>query len=166
MRISDWSSDVCSSDLHALHRDALASALAAQTVAGADAAAHDDSMAMSPGAVPLPPQSLRGRVGAPDVGNFLYVCDQWAQVLSHYIGGQGESTLLDIGCGCGRPARALLNDPRVTAYLGLDADPTLVHWCNAGLRPASGRRFLSGWIGVYSETYHRHGSTPDRKSAV
>src|SRR3546814_8884701 len=77
---------------HALHRDALASALAAQTVAGADAAAHDDSMAMSPGAVPLPPQSLRGRVGAPDVGNFLYVCDQWAQVLSHSIGGQGEST--------------------------------------------------------------------------
>lgn len=99
-------------------------------------------------------------VGAPDVGNFLYVCGQWAQALSHYLGGQSGNTLLDIGCGCGRPARALLNDPRVTAYLSLDADPTLVHWCNAWLRPASGWRFLAGWLDVYSEAYHQGGTTP------
>jgi len=111
---------------------------------------------MSAAAVPLPPLELMNRVGAPDAANFLYVCDQWAQVAGRQL--KANTRILDIGAGCGKPARAFLHHPYVVEYVGLDIDPDLVNWSNAYLRPASSKRFLFAWLNVQSDTYAPQGA--------
>jgi SAM-dependent methyltransferase len=111
---------------------------------------------MSIGAVPLPPLELMKRVGSPDAANFLYVCDQWAQVVGRLI--QPGTRILDIGAGCGKPARAFLHNPYVVEYVGLDVDPDLVNWSNEYLRPASSKRFIFAWLDVQSEAYAKDGA--------
>ena len=115
------------------------------------AASFDWTYPMSAAAIPLPPLELMHRVGAPDAANFLYVCDQWAQVAGRQL--KSDSRILDIGAGCGKPARAFLHHPYVVEYVGLDIDPDLVNWSNAYLRPASSKRFLFAWLNVQSDTY-------------
>jgi len=135
------------------------------TLAAAQAAlVHLNSLATSfhpdfyrsVGAVPLPPLELIKRVGSPDVANFLYVCDQWAQVAGRLM--RPGTQVLDIGAGCGKPARAFLHNPHVLEYVGLDVDPDLVNWCNEYLRPASSKCFLFAWLDVQSETYSKDGA--------
>ena len=111
---------------------------------------------MSVGAVPLPPLELIKRVGSEDVANFLYVCDQWVQVAGRLM--RPGTRVLDIGAGCGKPARAFLYNPHVLEYIGLDVDPDLVNWSNEYLRPASSKRFLFAWLDVQSDTYAQHGT--------
>ena len=64
---------------------------------------------MRPTAIPLPPLELMKRVGSPDAANFLFVCDQWAQVVGRLL--LPATRILDIGAGCGKPARAFLYPP-------------------------------------------------------
>lgn len=106
---------------------------------------------MSSHAVPLPPLALMNRVGAPDAANFLYVCDQWSQVAGRQM--KPGTRVLDIGAGCGKPARAFLHNPNVIEYVGIDVDPELVNWSNAYLRPVSSKRFLFAWLNVQSDFY-------------
>jgi SAM-dependent methyltransferase len=37
-------------------------------------------------------------------------------------------TFLDVGCGCGRMARGLLEEP-LKAYIGFDRHPGMIEWC-------------------------------------
>jgi SAM-dependent methyltransferase len=135
----------------------LASALAAYQRQNAIAFSFDPDYPMCPTAVPLPPPELMSRVGSPDAANFLFVCDQWAQVVGRLI--QPGTRILDIGAGCGRPARAFLYHPYVVEYVGLDVDVDLVNWSNAYLRPSSSQRFLFAHINVQSDRYAREGAT-------
>jgi SAM-dependent methyltransferase len=115
------------------------------------AASFHPGFHMSVAAVPLPPLELMNRVGGRDPAHFLYVCDQWAQVAGRLL--RGGSHVLDIGAGCGKPARAFLHNPNVVEYVGLDVDIDLVNWSNTWLRPASSKRFLFAHLDVQSDTY-------------
>ena len=63
------------------------------------------------GIVPLPPDSLLWSVGGASLELFLVLGDAWAQLISRHIPPEGR--LLDIGCGCGRAARALIANPHI-----------------------------------------------------
>jgi SAM-dependent methyltransferase len=136
----------------------LQAAMAAMNRVTAVATSHNSEFPMSASAVPLPPNEFMIRVGSPDAANFLYVCDQWSQVASRLL--KPSARILDIGAGCGKPARAFLHHPYVVEYVGLDVDTDLVNWANAYLRPASSKRFLFTWLNVQSDTYARSGTVP------
>lgn len=128
---------------------------AAERTTCASMSIHRDCV-MSTAAIPLPPASLMQLVGAPNAENFLYVGDQWSQVIAREI--MPASRVLDIGCGCGRTARFFLYHPYVIEYIGVDIIPDLVHWCNVHLRPASTRRMLFTLMDIRSETYNPNGA--------
>jgi SAM-dependent methyltransferase len=81
--------------------------------------------------VPLPPVEYMRLVcgDRPDLeAHFMDMatgCVRWFKEL----GLLGPSvTLLDVGCGCGRMARALLEEP-LRAYVGFDRHPGMIEWC-------------------------------------
>jgi SAM-dependent methyltransferase len=134
----------------------LAAALASYQRRNAIAFSFNPDYPMSAAAVPLPPFELMHRVGASDVTNFLFVCDQWAQVAGRLL--RPHSRVLDIGAGCGKPARAFLHHPYIDEYVGLDIDADLVNWSNAFLRPSTGQRFLFAFLDVQSDRYAAEGA--------
>jgi SAM-dependent methyltransferase len=87
---------------------------------------------------PLPPRDLMMDVGARDIENFFIVGDAWAQVITKYVG--SNDTILDIGCGCGRTARFLINLPDIQ-YIGFDIVKRHVEWCSTNLTSLSRGRF-------------------------
>jgi SAM-dependent methyltransferase len=93
--------------------------------------------------IPLPPDNLMWSVGGANVENFIVVGDAWAQVVSRYT--QENTTLLDIGCGCGRTARVLANNRWITRYIGFDVIAENVEWCQRHIAPK--------WHGV-AEFHH------------
>src|SRR5215469_1509228 len=127
----------------------LAAALAPYQRQNAIAFSFNPDYPMCPTAIPLPPLELMKRVGSPDAANYLFVCDQWAQVVGRLL--QPRTRILDIGAGCGKPARAFLYHPHVIEYVGLDVDVDLVNWSNAYLRPSSSQRFLFTFMDVKSD---------------
>ncbi len=86
------------------------------------------------GIVPLPPFSLLWSVGGATLEQFLVVGDAWGQFISRFC--PESATVLEIGCGCGRAPRVLLNNPWVTHYIGFDVIPANIEWCNNFLAPA------------------------------
>ncbi len=90
------------------------------------------------GVVPLPSELLMGTVGATDIENFFVVGDAWAQVATRLLG--PERSMLDIGCGCGRTARFLLN-VRDLHYVGFDIFKPSIDWCATRITPATSGRF-------------------------
>jgi len=134
----------------------LAAALAPYQRQNAIAFSFNPDYPMCPTAIPLPPLELMKRVGSPDAANYLFVCDQWAQVVGRLL--QPGTRILDIGAGCGKPARAFLYHPHVIEYVGLDVDVDLVNWSNAYLRPSSSQRFLFAFMDVQSDAYAKEGA--------
>ncbi len=84
--------------------------------------------------VPLPPWRLQWSVGGATLEEFLVVAEAWAQVISRHI--PPDATVLEIGCGCGRATRLLLNHPFIKRFIGFDVIAPNIEWCNAYLRPA------------------------------
>jgi len=119
-------------------------------------ASYNTEYSMSAFAVPLPPVELMQRVGSVDAAHFLYICDQWSQLAGRLL--KPHSRVLDIGAGCGKPARGLLHHPYIEEYVGIDVDADLVNWGNYFIRPASSKRFLFAWMNVQSDTYSREGA--------
>jgi hypothetical protein len=68
--------------------------------------------------VPLPPDNLMWSVRAATVEGFLVLGDARAQLVSRHT--PPKSTVLDIGCGCGRTARVLINNRYISEYIGFD----------------------------------------------
>ncbi|MEM1080956.1 MAG: class I SAM-dependent methyltransferase [Pseudomonadota bacterium] len=106
-------------------------------------------------ALPLPNARMMLHVGAETIENFFVVADAWAQVLSRFI--PPESHVLDIGCGCGRTARVLVNNTNVQRYTGFDVVKPYIAWCNHFFGQLYGSRFQFHHLDVRTERYNPDG---------
>ncbi len=107
--------------------------------------------------IPLPPQSLMFSVGGSSLENFLLVGDIWAQTVSRHM--PENATVLDIGCGCGRTARMLVNNRWITKYVGFDVIRENIDWCRQFVAPHySPRPAEFHWFDLYSAEYNPSGT--------
>src|SRR3984893_19193457 len=77
--------------------------------------------------IPFPPDGLLWSVGGSSLELFLVLGDAWAQLISRLC--PEQATILDVGCGCGRTCRVLINNPRIRRYIGFDVIPENIDWC-------------------------------------
>ncbi|MGP8129086.1 MAG: class I SAM-dependent methyltransferase [Candidatus Bathyarchaeia archaeon] len=105
--------------------------------------------------VPLPSLALMVKAGAPTVENFLVVGDVWSQVIGKLL--IPGSVMLDIGCGCGRIPRFLVNFPGIS-YIGFDILKPSVDWCSENLTSKSNGRFRFYHVDGFSQYYNPNGS--------
>jgi SAM-dependent methyltransferase len=89
--------------------------------------------------LPFPPPLLMGSTGTFELPLFLLVGHCWAQLVAHYL--PPRARVLDIGCGCGKTARFLAQDPRIVDYLGFDVLKASTDWATRFLAPATDGRF-------------------------
>jgi SAM-dependent methyltransferase len=105
--------------------------------------------------IPYPPASLQLSVGAPSLENFLIVADGWVQVINRFL--EKPSSLLDIGCGCGRIARFLVPQQLVVKYVGFDVILRSIEWCNKFISSRyPNARFIHS--DIYSKEYNPDGT--------
>jgi SAM-dependent methyltransferase len=113
--------------------------------------------------LPLPPESLMFSVGS-SAENFLAVGRIWAQVISAYT--PDEATILDLGCGCGRVARFLIENQRVERYIGFDVIRENIGWARQYLAPQWGGKCELYWFDVYSAEYNPSGALPANQLVI
>ncbi|WP_051340715.1 glycosyltransferase family 92 protein [Azospirillum halopraeferens] len=78
--------------------------------------------------IPLPPPELTALVGGSD--NFTAVGDSLARLLIEHSGLRSDDSVLEIGCGVGRVARALSGHIRPPGrYEGMDIHRPHIDWC-------------------------------------
>lgn len=106
--------------------------------------------------LPLPNERMMLHVGAASVDNFFFVADAWAQILSRYIA--PHSHVMDVGCGCGRTARMLVNNPHVQRFTGFDVFAPYVEWCARFFGELHPQRFSFYHLDVRTERYNPGGS--------
>ena len=106
--------------------------------------------------LPLPNERMMLHIGAASVDNFFFVADAWAQLLTRYIG--PASHVVDVGCGCGRTARMLVNNPHVARFTGFDVFAPYVDWCNRFFGELHGDRFGFHHLDVRTERYNPDGA--------
>ena len=108
----------------------------------------------------LPPQVLMGSTGTFELPIFLLVGHSWAQVVSHFL--KPDSTVLDIGCGCGKTARFLANNRDIARYVGFDVLKLSIDWSRYHLSPSSQGRFEFYHADLSNEMYNPHGTIQAR----
>jgi SAM-dependent methyltransferase len=106
--------------------------------------------------LPLPNERMMLHIGASSVDNFFFVADAWAQILSRYIA--PHSHVMDVGCGCGRTARLLVNNPHVERFTGFDVFVPYVEWCARFFGELYPQRFSFHHLDVRTERYNPGGS--------
>lgn len=106
--------------------------------------------------VPLPPASLMFSVGAAAPETFLVLADAWGQLASYCI--PQDATVLEIGCGCGRAARILINNKWIRKYIGFDVIRENVDWCRNYIEPAWPGVAEFHWFDLYSHEYNPGGA--------
>ena len=102
--------------------------------------------------MPLPPDDLLWSVGGSSLEVFLFVADAWDQAICPYL--QPHSSVLEIGCGCGRNARTLLRHPFVSRYTGFDVIAENIAWCNRFLLPLAKAQASFLHCDVFSAEYN------------
>jgi SAM-dependent methyltransferase len=105
--------------------------------------------------IPLPPDSLAWAVGATTIESFLVVGDAWAQLVSRFTA--LGCSVLDIGCGCGRTARGLINNMYIDGYVGFDVIPENVEWCQNYIQARAPHRFIFRHYDIHSREYNPEG---------
>ena len=107
------------------------------------------------GIAPLPNARMMLHVGAETVENFLVVGDAWGQLIASLL--EPDSSVLDIGCGCGRTARTLLHHPWISDYLGVDVVRPYTDWNTRYLAPLTRNRFRFLHLDVQTPRYNPSG---------
>lgn len=107
------------------------------------------------GIMPLPPDGLLWSVGGSSLEVFFVVADAWDQAIAPYL--QPDSTVLEIGCGCGRNARCLLRHPFVSRYTGFDVIVQNIAWCNQFLAPLAKAQASFLHYDIFSTEYNPGG---------
>ncbi|MGE0723205.1 MAG: class I SAM-dependent methyltransferase [Alphaproteobacteria bacterium] len=80
--------------------------------------------------VPMPPADHLEWIGCPDEAQFHRVGDRYRRFLTEDLDLLGQHRFLDVGCGTGRMAMALIDDlAQDGAYVGFDAWRAGVEWC-------------------------------------
>ncbi len=105
--------------------------------------------------LPLPTESLMWSVGS-SIENFLAVGRIWGQLVNSFT--PEHSTVLDIGCGCGRVARFLIDNLRIDKYIGFDVIRENIGWCRQHLEPHWNGRSELYWFDLYSAEYNPLGA--------
>ena len=121
--------------------------LAAQTYPGYPVWTHT---------LPFPPPLLMGSTGTFELPLFLLVGHCWAQLVAHYL--PPRARVLDIGCGCGKTARFLTQDPRIVDYLGFDVLKASTDWATRFLAPATEGRFRFDHADLRNGEYNPDGA--------
>ena len=119
---------------------------------------------MNQRSVPLPPREYMRLVcgDRPDLeAHFLEIATghvRWFKELG-LVG--PDVTFLDVGCGCGRMARALLDEP-IRAYVGFDRHPGMIEWCHREITSRA-NHFQFHWFDIKSayETLDGHQGSMD-----
>jgi SAM-dependent methyltransferase len=108
--------------------------------------------------IPLPPLSLMQSVGSTHAEAFLQPGKAWAQLIQEEL--EAGSTILDVGCGCGRIARWFAGDAKVAAYVGFDVIEESVGWCRNFLLPLAPDKYRFDTLDVQSDEYNPRGTIP------
>ena len=113
---------------------------------------------MSP--VPMPPVEFQTLVCGPGDEPLFEEVGCWLRDALYHQGMlQSNANLLDVGCGCGRLARALLDAP-IGSYTGFDRHKGMVDWCLQEIRSRD-PRFRFDYFdlkSVYTVLDHQAGS--------
>src|SRR5262245_29600497 len=89
--------------------------------------------------LPLPPFEFQTLVCGPGGEAHFEAVGRWLQDSLRVHGMLEEGiALLDVGCGCGRLARCLVDDP-IGRYEGFDRHAGMIAWCNEMLAPRDSR---------------------------
>ena len=107
-------------------------------------------------ATPLPPEGLIWSTGGASIENFVVLGDAWSHLVNHFV--PENATVLDIGCGCGRTARLLIDNRWIRRYIGFDVIEANVKWCNKFLRPVRENVAEFHWFDLHSAEYNPSGS--------
>lgn len=102
--------------------------------------------------LPIPPESLVLSTGSTSLEAWYVVAEAWAHNILHYLPSGGS--VLDIGCGCGKIARFLLQSSKVKSYVGFDVIAECINWCNKYIRPVSADTFEFVRADVYAYGYN------------
>ncbi len=104
----------------------------------------------------IPPSRVRATVSSPSLGGHLLVTYAWHCVLTRFL--KADSTVLDIGCGCGKDARSFIYHPYVKKYIGFDVYKPNIEWCQQSIVPRSEGRFEFHHVDVFSAGYNPEGT--------
>jgi SAM-dependent methyltransferase len=94
-------------------------------------------------------------IGAIALEDFLVVGECWSQLVQRHI--FRPSSILDIGCGCGRTARFLVPNALVHGYIGFDVVPEVIDWDRQYIQPNSRGRFTFVHSNIYNGHYNPSG---------
>lgn len=106
--------------------------------------------------LPLPPQSLIDSVGGPSIENFYVVGEAWSLVSKSLL--KKDSTVFEVGCGCGKATRHFLLNDKVKKYIGFDVMKESIEWCNNFIKPFVKETYEFHFADIQSDIYNPNGS--------
>jgi SAM-dependent methyltransferase len=105
--------------------------------------------------IPLPPPKMRYMAETDE--RFISIGDEMVSDIRELVGLGSEERVLDVGCGYGRLAHALLREEFEGTYVGFDILEGPIAWCQEELTPRSGGRMEFRYLDVANARYNPGG---------